>query len=276
MMLYFIGGASGSGKTAIMPELQKILGSEIKVYDFDDIGVPEGADKKWRQESTETWLQQLLSDGKDACLLGQIVLGEIIACPSAKKLDGINFCLLDVSDFERIQRLKNRKTYGADQNMLNWSAWLRMHTRDPSWTQHVIKDDSWSELDFSSWEQLENWTNKANIKILDTTGSSIQSVATDVSKFIFVQQKSNRVIFFNGPSSSGKTTLVKKLQDNLNAPYLHIGIDKIIGMMPAKLNDWTGGKVEQGFWWDLTEDKLGNKLANIQLGTICSCNICFF
>lgn len=49
MKLYFIGGASGSGKTAIMPELQKILGSEIKVYDFDDIGVPEGADKKWRQ-----------------------------------------------------------------------------------------------------------------------------------------------------------------------------------------------------------------------------------
>jgi len=28
MKLYFIGGASGSGKTAIMPELQKILGSE--------------------------------------------------------------------------------------------------------------------------------------------------------------------------------------------------------------------------------------------------------
>jgi uridine kinase len=44
--LYFIGGGSGSGKTAIMSELQAILGKEIKVYDFDDIGVPEGADKK--------------------------------------------------------------------------------------------------------------------------------------------------------------------------------------------------------------------------------------
>ena len=70
-----------------------------------------------------------------------------------EKLDSINFCLLDVSDFERIQRLKKRHTYGADQNMLNWSAWLRMHTRDPQWTQHVIKDDAWDGLDFSSWDQ---------------------------------------------------------------------------------------------------------------------------
>ena len=35
---------------------------------------------------------------------------KIIVCPSAKKLDSINFCLLDVSDFERIQRLKKRNT----------------------------------------------------------------------------------------------------------------------------------------------------------------------
>jgi uridine kinase len=76
MRLYFIGGASGSGKTAIMPELQKMLGKEIKVYDFDDIGVLDAADKKWRQESTEKWLQKLLSDDNDACLLGQLVLGE--------------------------------------------------------------------------------------------------------------------------------------------------------------------------------------------------------
>lgn len=148
--IYFIGGASGSGKTAIMLDLKKIIGHAIAVYDFDDIGVPDGADKKWRQESTEKWLQQLLSDGKDACLLGQIVLGEILACPSAKKLNKVNFCLLDVGDFERIQRLKKRNTYGLDQNMLNWSSWLRMHHLDPQWMQHVLFDDCWHGLDFST------------------------------------------------------------------------------------------------------------------------------
>lgn len=184
MSIYFIGGASGSGKTAITPSLQKILGSEIKVYDFDDIGVPEGADKKWRQESTEKWLQKLLNEGKDACLLGQIVLGEIIACPSAKKLDGINFCLLDVSDFERIQRLKKRNTYGADQNMLNWSAWLRMHHQDPQWTQHVITDDSWDGLDFSTLSSLENWPSNVTTKIIDTTSLDIKEVAEQVAAIV--------------------------------------------------------------------------------------------
>ena len=189
MKLYFIGGASGSGKTAIMPELLKILGNEIKVYDFDDIGVPEGADKKWRQESTEKWLQKILADGKDACLLGQIVLGEIIACPSAKKLEGINFCLLDVSDFERIQRLKKRNTYGADQNMLNWSAWLRVHHQDPQWTQRVIKDDSWDGLDFSILESLKTWEPTADIHILDTTGLNIKTVAISVSQWVKAEKR---------------------------------------------------------------------------------------
>jgi hypothetical protein len=82
MKLYFIGGASGSGKTAVIPYLKELLVDAIAVYDFDDIGVPEDADKRWRQESTEKWLKKLLGGGKDACLLGQIVLGEILSCPS--------------------------------------------------------------------------------------------------------------------------------------------------------------------------------------------------
>lgn len=183
--LYFVAGASGSGKTAILPDLKKILGDAIAVYDFDDIGVPEGADKKWRQEATEKWLEKLLSDGKDACLLGQIVLGEILACPAAAKgIDKIHFCLLDVSDYERIQRLKKRNTYGADQNMLNWSSWLRMHHRDPQWMQHVLKESCWQGLDFSGWDQLSGWDTKAIITILDTTKLSINQVAESVDDWI--------------------------------------------------------------------------------------------
>jgi len=181
---YFIGGARGSGKTAIMSDLQTLLGNNIKVYDFDDIGIPEGADTKWRQESTEKWLEKLLADGKDACLLGQVVLGEILACPSALKLDNIHFCLLDVNDFERIRRLKKRNTYGADQNMLNWSAWLRMHTSDPTWEQHVIKDNAWHELNFSNWDKEPAWRKNMTITILDTSALSIKETAKTVPNWI--------------------------------------------------------------------------------------------
>ena len=36
MVIYFIVGASGSGKTAIMSSLEKMLGDSISVYDFDN------------------------------------------------------------------------------------------------------------------------------------------------------------------------------------------------------------------------------------------------
>ncbi len=177
MKLYFIGGASGSGKTTVMPHLKELLGNETALYDFDDIGVPKDADKKWRQESTQKWLQKLLKEDKDACLLGQIVLGEILACPAAKQIDRVNFCLLDVSDFERIKRLKKRNTYGADQNMLNWSAWLRMHTLDPQWTPHVIQEDATHIMDFSRLSSLRSYEEFANIQVIDTTHLTLHEVA---------------------------------------------------------------------------------------------------
>lgn len=187
MRLYFIGGASGSGKTAVMPYLKELLGDSVAVYDFDDIGVPEDAGKKWRQESTEKWLQKLLIEGKDACLLGQIVLGEILSCPSAKEIDKINFCLLDISDFERIQRLKKRNTYAVDQNMLNWSAWLRMHHQDPQWTPHVIQEDAASHMDFSRLFALKSYKEVASVKILDTTNLALHEVAEELADWVRIK-----------------------------------------------------------------------------------------
>lgn len=220
MRLYFIGGASGSGKTAVMPHLKKLLGDGIAVYDFDDIGVPEGADKKWRQESTEKWLQKLLSEGKDACLLGQIVLGEILSCPSAKQIDKINFYLLDVSDFERIQRLKKLNTYGADQNMLNWAAWLRMHHQDPQWAQHVVKEDCWNELSFSPWDHFEAWDRKVFVKIFDTTRLTINQVAESITHWIIrtndqtaelIPNAAYKIIVDHTPSQADKDAVAEGL-----------------------------------------------------------------
>lgn len=182
--IYFVAGASGSGKTAIIPNLKKILGNSCSVYDFDDMGVPEGADKKWRQKSTEKWLQRLLQENNDVCLLGQFVLGEILACPSAQQIGMVNLCLLDVRDFERIQRLKTRNTYIDDQNTLNWAVWLRMHHYDPQWMQHVLKEDCWDGLNFSIWDRLENWDGKANVRDIDTTDLSVNQVAESIANWV--------------------------------------------------------------------------------------------
>ncbi len=228
MRLYFIGGASGSGKTAVMPYLKELLGDDIAVYDFDDIGVPDGADKKWRQESTEKWLQKLLSEGKDACLLGQIVLGEILSCTSAKQIDKINFCLLDVSDFERIQRLKKRNTYGVDQNMLNWSSWLRMHHQDPQWAMHVIQEDAASIMDFTRISTLKSYEEVANIKILDTTDLALHEVAGgladwvrsfDIAPFHVVKVQPHEVVIIENKITSYNNSKVPFIQEQ---PFINL------------------------------------------------------
>lgn len=46
------------------------------------------------------------------------------------------------------------------------------------------------------------------------------------------------VIFLNGTSSSGKSTLLKQLQWQLAEPYLEAGIDKFIFMLPPRYLDW--------------------------------------
>lgn len=215
-MIYFIAGAGGSGKSAIIDDLKFTLHNAI-IHDFDDIGVPENADKKWRQEATDQWLKLYLNE-KDSfdyfVICGQVVLGEVLACHSSRQIDKINFCLLDVSDFERIHRLKKRNIYGTDQNMLNWSSWLRMHHQDPQWMQHVIKEDCWQDLDFSAWDQLEHWGNDVNFKIIDTTTLEIPQVAENVAYWI--NQSNEDPVLLN--LNNG----LYQLQFSTNAAYEYI------------------------------------------------------
>ncbi len=75
-----------------------------------------------------------------------------------------------------------------------------------------------------------------------------------------------QVIYINGPSSSGKSTLTKALQQEFDVPFLHIGIDKVIGMMPDKLNNWEGGEASEGFSWTKSVDETGQSVYEIQMG----------
>lgn len=42
------------------------------------------------------------------------------------------------------------------------------------------------------------------------------------------------ILILNGASSSGKTSIIKALQNMLDAPYLHAGLDKFLFMLPSR------------------------------------------
>ncbi len=75
-----------------------------------------------------------------------------------------------------------------------------------------------------------------------------------------------KIVYLNGPSSSGKTTLAKALQEALPEPYLHVGFDKFTSFMPEKINNWTGGPAPLGFSWKPGVDPTGHTVYQIHVG----------
>jgi hypothetical protein len=131
--MFFLTGASGSGKSASLPGLRAAL-PEMDWRDFDEFGVPSPCPPEWRPLTTERWIQVALENkqrGKDTGIVGGAILGEILACPSAPHIDEIHVALLDCHDVVRLDRLRKRGTHGATQDMLSWAAWQRACRRSP-------------------------------------------------------------------------------------------------------------------------------------------------
>ena len=75
-----------------------------------------------------------------------------------------------------------------------------------------------------------------------------------------------QIIFLNGASSSGKTILARSLQEGLEYPFLHIGADTMIQMMPEKMNNWVGGKAPLGISLQLIKDGSNKPRRVMQVG----------
>lgn len=82
------------------------------------------------------------------------------------------------------------------------------------------------------------------------------------------EKRMPNVIYLNGPSSSGKTTLAKELQESLTEPYLYLSIDQIIDCMPQNMNNWKGGESTLGFSWQEVEDAKGESTYRLRKGPL--------
>lgn len=60
--------------------------------------------------------------------------------------------------------------------------------------------------------------------------------------------KTGQIIFLNGASSSGKTTLAKVLQEKLAEPYMYVSVDNFINLYPEKYLNPTNQEEMQITW----------------------------
>lgn len=185
-MLYFVTGASGSGKTACMAYLDE-LNNDPKLYDFDDLATGGDLGTAWRQRTTERWLRTAIrhqEEGRDTVICGGAVLGEILACPSAPEVDGIAVCALDCRDLVRVERLRALRPELATQDMLNWAAWLRVHVADPTWEPHVIRTGEVPEMQWSRWESWQRGDPRWHAWTLNVSEMSLPQIGDWLTNWI--------------------------------------------------------------------------------------------
>ena len=160
-------------------------------HDFDEFGVPSPCPREWRAQTTERWIRVALEyqrQGKNTGVAGGAIMGEILACPSAPYIDEIHVALLDCHDVVRLDRLWQRGTPGATQDMLSWAAWQRVHAVDPQWRQDVIRHEQTGEMQWESWTSWKRGDPRWRVHVIDTTGLTIEQVVGRVVDWVQAEQ----------------------------------------------------------------------------------------
>ena len=125
--VFFITGTSGAGKSTLVEHLKRAL-SCAEVHDFDEGGVPAGADEKWRRERTNEWLKKAQinqKSGKTTVVCGVTVPEEIRQSPAFSESLNVHYGFIHIDEQEIRRRLKAR-------------GWAKKLTDDNvHWAQHL-------------------------------------------------------------------------------------------------------------------------------------------
>lgn len=112
-MFLLVTGASGAGKSTVRRLIAHDLSPEVECVELGDVvDVPRFPTVAWRQEATEAVVQRALAlEGKGRHLLlsgDPVAAAEVLAAPSADRLEAVGVCLLDVDPQAQAARLIKR------------------------------------------------------------------------------------------------------------------------------------------------------------------------
>lgn len=136
---YFVIGASGSGKTSAVLELEKSAPPGLKTFFFDRIGVPSeqerierwGSGGGWQRAMTIEWARRMSGElaHSDVLLDGQTRPSFIAEACELNAIRSYRIILIDCSEDVRRERLLRRgQPELANEQMMEWGRWLLRET----------------------------------------------------------------------------------------------------------------------------------------------------
>jgi hypothetical protein len=183
-MFLLLTGASGVGKSTVRALLEREL-STVRCAELSDlVPIPAYPDLAWRHRATESAVRYALDAqerGLGFLLAGDPVApGEVLAAPSADRLDGFAACLLDCrADVQRRRLLGRGDSPATFDDHEAFADWLRGHVRNPQHRPEVITSSGWAAMRWERWHGLRAGDRRWRFCEIDTTELSPAQVAGD-------------------------------------------------------------------------------------------------
>jgi hypothetical protein len=196
LVLFLVSGSSGAGKSTLVRRLPNRV-ANLAVHELGEIATTpwEGAGPWWRRDLTERWLDRAHEyerEGVDM-VLTEGVLGELLAAPSATRLEGIAASLLDCHYREQLRRIRARERsddFPPKQlwDFVSWAAWLRWHADDPRIWTGPIRGDGDTSWAWERWEGWEAGDPRWSTFVLDTTAEDVEGSTRRLVRWIDEQR----------------------------------------------------------------------------------------
>lgn len=171
--IYFIIGVNGVGKSSVIPYLQASLSNtKYSIHDFDERGVPDNADKIWRQSEIEYWLEigKQNSSNNIATIICGFAKPEELNIISGNLQIPISVILLDANAHSISERISGRYTTSESKKELE-----RTTGKSP---EKFIEDNVWVSTKFREGAQSFGYST------IDTSKLSPQEVANQLISLI--------------------------------------------------------------------------------------------
>lgn len=185
-MFLLITGASGVGKSSVREVIAAKLEPRVRCVALRDVvTIPTLPDRAWRQRSTEQAVQlalELQEEGRHLLLAGDPVApGEVLAAPSAERLERLVACLLDCApEVQRARLIARGDPPATLPDHLAFAAWMREHAADPGHMPEVLTSNGWEEMRWERWGAAWRGAERWNVATIDTSERSVAEVAAAV------------------------------------------------------------------------------------------------